>query len=231
MPEQSRGRVAVVYDCLFPHTVGGAERWLRALAERLGRRREVIYLTRRQWGESGPGTPFETLAVSPGGELYTDSGRRRIWPPIRFGLGVFWHLLRHAHRYGAVHTASFPYFSLLGAWLALRLRASKARLVVDWHEVWGRDYWVRYLGPIGGRIGYRVQRLCVRLPDHSFTFSALHAERLKREGLRGPITRLTGEFAGEPTAPSPTPPSPPMVVFAGRHIPEKRVTAVPDAIA
>ena len=28
-------RVCLVYDCLFPHTVGGAERWYRDLAERL----------------------------------------------------------------------------------------------------------------------------------------------------------------------------------------------------
>ena len=28
-------RIAIVYDCLFPHTVGGAERWYRELAERL----------------------------------------------------------------------------------------------------------------------------------------------------------------------------------------------------
>ena len=58
-------RIAIVYDCLFPNTVGGAERWYRNLAERLGERDEITYLTRRQWGEEGPGTSFETLAVSP----------------------------------------------------------------------------------------------------------------------------------------------------------------------
>ena len=34
-------------------------------------------------------------------------------------------------------------------------RVRRARLVVDWHEVWGRDYWRSYLGPVRGRIGYR----------------------------------------------------------------------------
>src|ERR671934_17472 len=28
-------RIAIVYDCLFPYTVGGAERWYRALADHL----------------------------------------------------------------------------------------------------------------------------------------------------------------------------------------------------
>ena len=67
---------------------------------------------------------------------------------------MFWHLLRHGRRYDAVHTASFPYFSLLGAWLALRLTRSRARLVVDWHEIWSREYWRTYLGPLGGRIAF-----------------------------------------------------------------------------
>src|SRR5437764_744342 len=43
-------RVCVVYDCLFPYTIGGAERWYRNLAERLAAEgHEVTYLTLRQW--------------------------------------------------------------------------------------------------------------------------------------------------------------------------------------
>src|SRR5262249_53168892 len=43
-------RVCLVYDCLFPHTVGGAERWYANLAERLAAEgHEVTYLTLRQW--------------------------------------------------------------------------------------------------------------------------------------------------------------------------------------
>ena len=230
-------RIAIVYDCLFPNTVGGAERWYRNLADRLGERDEITYLTRRQWREEGPGTSFETIAVSPWSELYTHSGRRRIWPPLRFGLGVFWHLLRHGRRYDAVHSASFPYFSLLGARFGLSLSRSRARLIADWHEVWGPDYWRSYLGPLKGRIGFAVERLCLRLPDRSFTFSRLAEGRLRAYGHRAPIDRLTGEYAGDSwadrlgrdqaTADRPEP----LVVFAGRHIPEKRVPAIPAAIA
>jgi glycosyltransferase involved in cell wall biosynthesis len=228
-------RIAIVYDCLYPQTIGGAERWYRNLAERLGEEHEIVYVTRRQWGDEGPGTPFETLAVAPGGELYSSSGRRRIGPPLRFGWGVFGHLLRHGRRYDAVHTASFPYFSVLAAAAALRLRRSRARLLVDWHELWTRGYWVFYLGPLAGRLGWLVQSLCLRLPDRSFAFSALVEGRLRAaRGHRAPLVRLTGEFAegaavrAEATA---TPPEAPLVVFAGRHIPEKRVLAVPPAIA
>jgi glycosyltransferase involved in cell wall biosynthesis len=227
-------RIAIVYDCLYPNTVGGAERWYRNLAEKLGDVHSVTYLTRRQWGEEGPETPFETIAVAPGGGLYTASGRRRIGPPLRFGWGVFWHLLRHAGRYDAVHTASFPYFSVLAAAAALRLRRSRATLVVDWHELWTAAYWRSYLGPLAGRAGMAVQALCLRLPDRSFAFSRLVEERLREHGNRGPVVRLSGEYDGAETserADPELPPQPPLVVFAGRHIPEKRVAAIPPAIA
>jgi glycosyltransferase involved in cell wall biosynthesis len=230
-------RIAIVYDCLFPNTVGGAERWYRNLAERLDGEHRVVYLTRRQWGDEGPETSFPTLAVSPRGELYTAAGRRRIWPPVRFGIGVLWHVLRHGRRYDAIHMASFPYFSLLGAWLALRLNRSHARLIVDWHEIWSLSYWQTYLGRVGGRIAYLIQGLCLRLPDRSFTFSRLAEARARELGHRAPITRLTGEYAENkeerrallaserPGADSPT------ALAAGRQIPEKRVPSIPGAIA
>jgi glycosyltransferase involved in cell wall biosynthesis len=229
-------RIAIVYDCLFPNTVGGAERWYRNLAERLEDEHEVVYITRRQWGEEGPGTSFSTVAVSGGRELYTGSGRRRILPPIRFGLGVFRHLLRHGRRYDAVHTASFPYFSLLGAWLALRLTGSRARLIADWHEIWSREYWLEYLGAVGGRIAYSIQALCLRLPERSFTFSRLAEERARELGHRAPITRLTGEYAGDEEErrgllAEKSGQGPPTAVAAGRQIPEKRVPAIPPAVA
>jgi glycosyltransferase involved in cell wall biosynthesis len=230
-------RIAIVYDCLFPNTVGGAERWYRNLAERLERAHDVTYLTRRQWGEEGPGTSFPTIAVSGGSRLYTASGRRRIGPPVRFGIGIFFYLLRHGRRYDAVHTASFPYFSVLGAWLALRLSRSRARLIVDWHEIWSREYWRTYLGPVGGRVAAWIQSLCLRLPDRSFTFSRLAEGRAGEMGHRAPITRLTGEYAGDEEerrrllAEAATADRAPTVVAAGRQIPEKRVPAVPPAVA
>lgn len=227
-------RIALVYDCLYPQTIGGAERWHRNVAERLAERHEVVYLTRRQWGAEGPDTPFPTLAVSSGGDLYTGSGRRSIGPTLRFGWGVFRHLLRNADRYDVVHAASFPYFSVIAAAAALRLRRARAPLVVDWHELWSHEYWREYLGPVAGRIGMAVQTLCVRLAGPSFTFSHLVEQRLREHGFRGEIVRLSGEYSGPDRADRADPqrpPAQPLAVFAGRHIPEKRVTAIPAAIA
>ena len=217
-------RVCIVYDCLYPYTVGGAERWYRNVALRLAEDgHDVTYLTLRQW-EAGeePAGPVKVKAVGPRLALY-DGGRRRIGPPLRFGAGVLAHLLRHGRSYDAVHTASFPYFSLLAAG-AVRPFA-RFTLVVDWHEVWTRAYWRDYLGPVLGRVGWWVQRLCVRVPQRAFCFSRLHAARLREEGFRGEVQVLRGQYEGPPGRLD-TAASPPTVVFAGRHIPEKRVPAL-----
>ena len=161
-------------------------------------------------------------------ELYTESGRRRIVPPLVFGAGVLWHLLRHGRRYDVVHTASFPYFSLLAAALVRPL--ARFRLVVDWHEVWSRDYWLEYLGGIGGRVGDAVQRLCLRVPQRAFCFSRLHERRLLEAPVNGDVTLLEGEYAG-PLEPREPVAAEAVVVFAGRHIPEKRVPALVPALA
>ena len=176
-------RICLVYDCIYPHTVGGAERWYRNLAERLAADgHDVDYLTLRQWpeGEDAGVPDVNVVAVGPSLALYA-GGRRRIGPPLRFGVGVFRHLARNRGSYDVVHTASFPFFSLLAVG-ALR-RVGRYRLVVDWHEVWTRDYWHEYLGPILGPAGWFVQRLCLRIPRRSFCFSRLHERRLRDLGL------------------------------------------------
>jgi len=216
-------RICIVYDCLFPYTVGGGERWYRSLAERLVRDgHEVTYLTLRQWDRDthlDVDPRLEVVALEPRQDLYTAGGRRRIGPPLLFGLGVLWHLARHGRRYDVVHSASFPYFSLLAAAAVRRRRGF--RIVTDWFEVWSRAYWNDYLGPIGGAIGYAVQRACARVPQRAFCMSHLHAERLREEGLRGEVTILRGAYTGG-LAPAAPEAAEPVVVFAGRLIPEKR---------
>ena len=224
-------RVCIVYDCLYPYTIGGAERWYRSLAERLAATgAEVTYLTLRQWERGAePVVPgVRVVAVGPKLALYTRSGRRRVLPPLLFGLGVLVHLLRHGGRYDVVHTASFPYFSLLAAGVARR--RGGFRLIVDWHEVWTRAYWEEYLGPLAGRVGWRVQRMCLRVPQRAFCFSRLHERRLRELGLRGEPTLLEGQYTehGERRVAEA---ARPVAVFAGRFIPEKRVPALVPALA
>src|SRR5262249_53723756 len=65
-----------------------------------------------------------------------------------------------------------------------------------------------------------------------FVFSDLHARRLREEGLRGEPIKLSGLYDGsaQPDEHA-SDPHEPLVVFAGRHIPEKRADVLPGALA
>ena len=225
-------RICLVYDCLFPYTVGGAERWYRNLAERLAAEgHEVTYLTLRQWerGERGEVPGRAGGRGRPAMELYAEAGRRRILPPLVFGLGVLGAppaprppLRRGPH--GVV--------SLLLAAAASAPRAASA--ASGWWSTGTRcgaaSTGSSTSGAVGGRIGNAVQALCMRIPQRAFCFSRLHARRLVEGGLRGEPTLLEGEYAG-PLDPRSRGRAEPLVVFAGRHIPEKRVPALVPAVA
>jgi glycosyltransferase involved in cell wall biosynthesis len=223
-------RICLVFDCLYPYTVGGGERWYRTVAERVATRgHEVTYLTLRQWEPSARPhiSGVEVIAVGPGLDLYT-KGRRSIGAQLRFALGVFRHLARDGARYDVVQTPAL-HLSLLAVLAARRVRGFG--LVVDWFEVWRRKYWLEYLGRIAGRLGWSAQRLAARSRHAALCFSRLHANRLRALGYAGPITLIEGLRAFDGSGRDEPVPSEPVVVFAGRHIPEKRVTAIVPAVA
>ena len=224
-------RICIAYDCLFPWTIGGAERWYRNLAERLAADgHEVTYLTRLQWDSADlPRIEgVKIVAVSGADELYGADGNRRVGPPLRFGLGVLGHLLRHGRRYDVVHLCSFPYFSVLAAALARPL--GRYKLVVDWFEVWSPEYWRAYLGKVGGRLGLFIQRLCVRVPQSAHCFSHRHEARLREQGLRGEPVFVGGLYDGALDAPD-SRAADRLVLFAGRQIAEKNAVAAVAGIA
>jgi glycosyltransferase involved in cell wall biosynthesis len=224
-------RLCLVYDHLFPHTIGGAERWMRDLARHAaGAGHEVTYLTMRHWGRGDEPdlTGVRVLGLTKAGRVYAEE-RRTLGPPLRFGAAVARHLATHGRDYDVVHTASFPYFPLLAA--ALVRRRARYRLFVDWHEVWTRAYWRSYAGLAVGTVGWLVQRACVRTTHSAFCMSQLSARRLVAEGHRQKPIVLPGLYAapakpivGENVQPG-------LVVYAGRHVREKRVDALVHGFA
>jgi glycosyltransferase involved in cell wall biosynthesis len=221
-------RVCFVYDRLYPHSIGGAERWLRDLAVRIADAgHHVTYLTTIQWPpDDPPELPgVEIVGITPAS--FYGERRRLLLPPLRFGFAVCRYLMRKGKGYDVVHTASFPFFPMLAAGL-LRRRCG-FRLVVDWHEVWTRGYWRSYAGPVVGTLGWIVQGLCVRVRHRAFCDSRMHAQRLRAAGFRGRVTVLPGLYGGPLDPPLADPEE--LVVFAGRHIPEKRVPMLVMAFA
>ncbi|NHC16431.1 glycosyltransferase family 4 protein, partial [Motilibacter deserti] len=225
--------ICIAFDCLFPWTHGGGERWYRALADEYVRHgHRVTYLTRQQWpDDSPPEIPgVEVVVVSPASELYGEGGARRIGPALEFARGVFLHLLRHRRFYDVVEVSQTPPLTVPAARLALL--GARQRMGVDWMEVWSNAYWRRYLGPVGGTLGIVLQRASAVLSPLAIAHGRLTYERLPAAGARRERLLLPGLiYRTEQPPPTLDPPPDPHVLFVGRHIPEKGVTAVPDAVA
>lgn len=225
-------RAAVVYDCLFPLTTGGGERQYRAFAEELvDRGVEVDYLTAMQWTSAPPAATFTVVPVSGRLRLYSADGVRRTAAALVFARGVFTGLLRRRTRYDAAIVSGLPVLNVFAARLALL--GSRTALVVDYLEVWGREQWVEYAGRLTGNVAWALQRLALTLTPTATCHSQLTARRLRHEGFRRTILVSPGLIDGrDASAVLPGhPASPPYALYAGRHIPDKRVELLPAAVA
>lgn len=236
MPPAARGDLAarlhicIVYDRLYPWSIGGAERWYRGLAELLAKEgHQVTYLTTRQWpvGEEPNVSGVRVVPIAADAALYTH-GRRRVMPLLRFGLALGWRLVLHGHHFDAVHTSAMSSWSALAAGSLSYVR--RYRLVLDWWEVWTWAYWRRYLGLIGGTVGWVMQRQTARLPHEPLVHSALHATRLESLSGRHAARVARGSLTPVPAVDTPRR-ADPLVVYAGRFIPEKQVPALVRALA
>jgi len=224
------GRKAVIaFDCLFPNQTGGGERVYRALADELLRQGwRVEYLTRDDAAIEPVG--FQVTSVWRG-ELYDADGVRRIGPALRFAWSLFRALSRRRSADLFVVSAT-PVLNVFAAALALAGRPHR-RLFVDWLEIWPLRKWREYSGAIAGTIAAAMQAAALRLSanvtgDSEATISRMPAA-VKRTG---PILMgLTG--LGEPpqarVAGSAN--HPVVVLTVGRLIADKRVDAIPAALA
>ncbi len=224
--------VAVAYDCLFPYSTGGGERQYRAFADELGRAGlDVDYLTAVQWDGATPREDrFRIVPVTGRLSLYSSDGVRRIPAALSYAAGLFGALTRRRRRYAAVIVSGLPIFNVFAARLALL--GSGTRLVVDYLEVWHRRQWIEYSGLATGTIAWILQRVAIAVTPLATCHSQLSATRLRREGLRHAPLVSPGLIDGavEVGVPSPAA-TPPFVLYAGRHIPDKRVDVLPAAIA
>lgn len=237
-------RVAVIYDCLYPYTAGGGERVYAELATRLTERGlHVDYLTRVQWEGPTPAEPFTVVPIWRG-DIADASGDRRPRAAVAFAWAVFRALLRRRRRYDIVVTSALPPLNVFAARAALW--GTGAWLVGDWLEVWGPRKWREYSGPVVGRIAHLVQTLGLRSTHDVTVNSAFTLERAAprlRAGagmvlglvdLVGPSeggpSGVESSAAGAPRAADDPGAASPVVLFAGRHIPDKQLSSLPAAM-
>ena len=171
---------------------------------------DVTFLTLRQWGRGAePDVPgVRVVAVGPQDERCTraaggaasaaaDRLRPRRASSISSATAT---LRRRAHGVVPVLLAPAPWPRRAGA---RRVSGSSSTGTRSGREATGAST----SGRLGGRIGWRIQRACLRVPQRAFCFSRLHERRLRELGLRGELTRLEGQYEGRSSRPSPSPPT------------------------
>ncbi|MBT2500299.1 glycosyltransferase family 4 protein [Agromyces sp. ISL-38] len=222
-------RIAIAYDCVFPVDTGGAERVYRRLAELFARRGSAVDYVSRRGRDAGADAGFSVIGVW-SGEIADAGGTRTISSAVAFAASLFRHFVRRRSAYDLVIVAALPVLNVF----AVRLALLGARTVVatDWPEIWPWRKWREYSGVVVGTAAFALQWLGVNIGHFQIVNSVFTRSRLLRHRRRAdPVVLGLVDLVGDAAHASAAPSTPPVVLFVGRHIPDKRLAALPAALA
>ena len=174
-PQAQSMSIALVCDRVYPYFKGGAEKRYLQIAEALISRGHRVHFYTGQW----PGMAVrssEKHIVLEGvyrvGSFYSN-GHKSIKESIIYALNLLPTLILSKH--DIIECDQFPLLPIFVAKIASLIRG--VPLVVTWHEVWGVETWLRYLGRTGW-IGALIEWICLRLPDHIISVSEFTTNNL-----------------------------------------------------
>ena len=220
-------RIAFLYDCIYPYTIGGVERRVYEIGRRMAARGHEVHLFGMKFWD-GPALiedgGVHIHGVSRASPLYS-GGRRAILPAARYAASLLRPLL--LTEFDLIDAQQFPYLHCLPAAFASAVR--DIPLVITWHEVWG-PYWKEYLGEVEGRIGEFTERVVARLPSSRVAVSRTTADQLGSLGSREPVEIIPNGIDSGMIAATPPAEGHWDILSAGRLIPEKRLDLLIDAV-
>jgi glycosyltransferase involved in cell wall biosynthesis len=222
-------RIAVVYDCAYPHVPGGGQKRLFEIFRRLVRRGWAVdWYCLQSWDSDAPLTieGIRYVPVAPGRPLYDARGKRIISQTFYYGRSIA--RFPSLGGYDFVHMGQWPYFHFFP--IRLFSLFGGARVSADWWEVWGSQ-WLEYYGA-KGRLGMMLERVCAHLPSHLVAISETGERQLRRIGVvpqRITIIHNGLDYAAIRTAPPARSSSD--LVYLGRLQPHKNVNVLIEALA
>jgi L-malate glycosyltransferase len=227
-PNKRAFRIGFVSDGVYPFNKGGKERRLWEIARRLHGMGVEVHIYTMQWWDEKKTLDLEGIrfhAICKRRSLY-DGERRSIWQALLFGLATFKLIVAHVD---VLDVDSIPYFPVFAARVVCVLR--RKRMVVTWHEVWGKEYWEQYLGRLAP-ISAAIEWLAARVPSAIVAVSMQTSDRLRNAlGVTAPIhvielgVDMAAIQAAQPSALSSD------ILFAGRLLAHKNVDLLLRALA
>ena len=219
-------KIAFVYDAVYPFRVGGVEKRIAELSQRLARRgNEVHIFGLMAW--DGPRS-FTSGGVHYHGvgktcPFYTE-GRRSIKEALYFAMKVFPPLVREP--FDIVDCQNFPYLHCFSVALAAKMR--KSHLVITWHEVWS-EYWYEYLGTCGF-FGRMIEKFTSRLSDKVVAVSKATCTDLQKLRNRTGITLIPNGIDINHIKDVPASETASDIIYSGRLIREKNIDLLIESL-
>jgi glycosyltransferase involved in cell wall biosynthesis len=206
-----------------PWFVGGKEERLRQIKKNVSHDDfQVIFATMRWWDGAAPN---QHVAICKKIKIYK-KGRRSILNSLYFAISCFKIVRLRPDLVEADQMPFLPIWPLKLVCLALRIP-----LCVTWHEVWGSEYWNKYLGR-WGFIAAGIERISMKLPDKIIAVSEMTKARLIAAGVKShKISVIPNSVNCDEIRNSSTNLYVTDLLYVGRLISHKRVDLLLEAIA
>jgi len=155
-------KIAFVTDAIYPYNKGGKEKKIYEVATRLAKKGNDVHIYTMKWWEEDTVQKKEhgvTLhAISRLYPLY--SGQRRSFKEAVFFSLHCLKLLKED--FDIIDVDHMPHLVIFPLKFVCFLKRKK--LIVSWNEVWGKEYWRKYLGLLGF-LAYYIEKISIMLPD------------------------------------------------------------------
>jgi len=179
-------KLAIIYDMLYPYSIGGAEIRNYHFARELSKKGHEVHLFGVKLWEGKDAIKKDGLyyhGVCRYKQKYKFNGKRSIFEPLYFSYKLFFYFLNSKQDFDIIDCASFPYFPVFACKVYSMLK--RKPLIITWHEYWG-NYWYKYLG-WKGFFGKIIEKLTIKLTDNIVAVSDRTKSKLITAGAENVI--------------------------------------------
>lgn len=224
-------KIAFIYDVPYPWHVGGIEEVNFREAAELAKRHEVHFFTLRWPGMKAhfkyKGIHYHTFHETAQEKVYRHR-RRSVREAFFFAMGMS-NLFKY--RFDVIVANQYPILHL--PLLQLYCKTTGCKLIMEVAEVWDKEYWRRYIGPLG-MPAHAFDRTFITKADLYIANSSTTAKKLEDAGAaRGRIrifTPVIEENVMKKARRAKIRRDDNLVVFSGRMVQQKRLDKWLDAI-